>query len=600
MSLETELELLQFACAANRSGGWRYCLRSERVTWSTVLYDLFIVPHRAEIDLQTALRHFPTESAERLTEKIKNCIADGTPYNEVLTARDTDGRLFPARAIGFPEHDDTSEIVALRGSFQDISAEQNAINARELAENELTSVLESMPDGFFVLSEDWRFAFLNSASQAMLQRDPKDLLGKNVWKEFPEAVGTPFEEVYRDVMQSGTSRSFKAFFQPLDTWFSVTAHRTPTGLAVYFRDVTDDHRRAENDRNVERLALLGQMAGGVSHDFNNLLSVILGNIELLLSVEDKTEQQEMVNEARAAIARGKSLNDSLLAFAGRANLVSNKIDLANFIESLRPLLERTLPSRISLIFDIAPGLPSIEIDEAMAESCVLNLLINAQQAIENTGEITLAIRELQADGSSYVRLSVSDTGCGIASEIQDRVFEPFFTTRGQALGSGLGLARVKGFVDQLGGYVTLSSAAGEGTTVAMHFPTPKADNAHPGKAQTPPSKALVLDDNAAVAKVTSRMLKLAGYTTIIAHSPEEARIALGSNADIELLVSDIVMPQLSGLEFSKEARQSHPELRIILMSGYPQEDNSDAPEEVVFLNKPISRNDLQRALDSFN
>ncbi|MBS0125368.1 PAS domain-containing hybrid sensor histidine kinase/response regulator [Thetidibacter halocola] len=734
MNETIELQMLRAASRASRTGAWRWYLSDDRVVWTEVTHTLFEVPPGTHIDLELALSFYEAESLERLVPAVDACRADGTPWNLVTRCRTTSGKRFWARSNGLAVRDGTGTIVALEGSFQDITPERDALLAQEMAEDDLASVLGTMPDGFFLLDESWRFAYLNAASEAMLQRDPQDLVGRDIWQAFPEARGSRFEDVYMRVMARGGSESFTAFFPPLDAWFRVAAHRTPRGVAVHFRivtaeiqereelrrfraalealdvgafmlsldaadpvggsrivyanpvaramavahdwagslpeilgplesdppldialaqlaegqpcasvairgtgaglrrfevnavpirsaedcpprhaivlvsDVTEARRLQEEQRRTERLALLGQMAGGVSHDFNNLLSVILGNVELIELTDAPTERAELVEEARAAVRRGQSLNDSLLAFSGRSRLEPRTEDLGQFIKALAPLLARTLTSRIALSVEVEPDLPQVLLDGAMAESCLLNLVINAREAIERSGAVSIALRRaddvlspLQKPGP-WVRLSVSDTGCGIPGQLHERVFEPFFSTRGPALGSGLGLSRVKGFAEQMGGFVTLTSEEGRGTEVAMHFPVAAlqvpADEAAPAPAQRM-VRALIVDDTPTVARVAARMLRVQGCRTHTVHGPREARGAMAELGPFDLLLTDMVMPHESGFDLALELRKAHPALKVILMSGFPQQDMGGAlPEGMVFLRKPVGRDDLAGAFDS--
>ncbi|QIQ87805.1 ATP-binding protein [Erythrobacter sp.] len=603
MDEPVELELLRFACQANRSGAWRFEISEDRVTWTPVLYELFGLDEGQEINFDLAMSFFASESRKRLVASVEECVRTGKSYNEVLAVRDTTGKPFWARALGFPETGADGTIVALRGAFQDISEEREATTALKDAESNLASVLELMPDGFFVVNEDWEFTFLNSASEAMLQRVPRDLIGQNLWKEFPEARGSQFEEVYRRTMDTGVSELFTEYFGPLKTWFRVATHRTLNGMAAHFRDVTEEFAQREKEQKTERLALLGQLAGGVSHDFNNLMSVILGNLEMLPLVQDEGERATLIEEAVEAIERGRTLNESLLAFAGRSSLEPTKANLSAFLDRIRPMIERTLPSRIALRFRVDDNVPSVELDEAMAESCLLNLVLNARDAIAGTGVIEISLSKVARGGKDWARVAVSDTGCGIPEDLRERIFEPFFTTKSKALGSGLGLARVKGFVEQVGGLVTMQSETDRGSVFAMHFPVETSVETgtgdRPGALKGAPI-ALVVDDDPAVAKVTARMFTSLGLFTLTACDPEHARVTLKERDDIAVLITDVIMPRLSGVELAREARRLNPAIEVVFISGYPEEDLMvDGVGRSVYLQKPARRWEAEAIVKDF-
>lgn len=734
-----ELRLLQGAGVVSQTGAWHYHMGADLVEWTPLLYDLFAVPQGATLTLEFALSFYVGNSREQILEAVEQCLTEGRAWNLDVQCRSTTGRIFWARTIGEAILEE-GRVVALQGAFQDITRERAAIDERVRAQAELSFVLRTMPDGFFLLDSDWRFSFVNAAAEQMLRRDPKELIGENIWDEFPEARGTIFERTYRAVRENGLSQTFQAHFAPLDAWFETTVHPAQTGVAVHFRNVTrevreqrdlrlfrtaidamtsgaimiergpgdmnswpiiyanaaavrlwksdermlkgktigavmgetacspdiahigdalatqelckfearhhrsgqqeildcvavplagrdvpyshavvlmDDvteQRRAQEERHrSERLALIGQMAGGVSHDFNNLLAVILGNVELLELTSDANEAKILISEARDAVMRGKSLNDSLLAFAGKSKLTPQTADLGAFLQSWAPFVRRAIPSRIKLELEVDAGLPPVLIDVAMAESCLLNVAINAREAIEGTGTIRVTLNSVErahpngGEAQTWICLSVQDTGCGIPEQLQGQVFEPFFTTRSVGQGSGLGLSRVRGYLEQIGGFVMLSSFMGQGTTVAMHFAVAPVDTrgemtADQAVVASPERrlKALVVDDTPAVARVVARMLASLGCETLTASNGKEAREIIARESGLDLLISDVVMPGESGLDLAQAISRTYPRIRIALMSGYTQDKlrAGDNPDGTVFLAKPVSRVQLQTFVEA--
>jgi signal transduction histidine kinase len=734
MDQNDELRLLRGACAASQTGAWHYRLGEDRVEWTPFLYDLFAVPKGTELGLDFALSFYVEKSRQRIGEAVNACLAEGTSWNMDVQCRSTTGRVFWARTIGEAILQD-GRVVALQGAFQDITRERAAIDEQVRAQAELSFVLRTMTEGFFLLDTRWRFTFVNAAAEHMLHRDPTELVGQCIWEEFPEARGTIFEQSFRAVREAGNSESFQAYFAPLKSWFHVTVHPAQTGVAVHFRnvtrevgeqrdlrlfrtaidamttgaimlersegaidfwpimyanaaaiklqdveeqqllgktlnevmqetdctpdighvrdslaaqklchfearhhrsgrqeilecvavplagqddqqghvvvlinDVTEQRRIIEERQRSERLALVGQMAGGVSHDFNNLLAVILGNVELLELTTDPQEAKILISEARDAVMRGKSLNDSLLAFAGKSRLTPQTADLGSFVQSWAPFVRRAIPSRIKIELDVDKGLPPVLIDAAMAESCLLNLALNARDAIEGSGTIRIMLSEVQRAHPSggatqtWVCLSVADTGSGVPEHLHEQVFQPFFTTRLPGQGSGLGLSRVRGYLEQMGGFVTLSSTVAKGTTIAMFFPVASVDTREvegdvPSAAAIPQKKrkALVVDDTPAVARVVARMLASLGCDTLIAANSKEAREIINRESGLDLLISDVVMPGECGLDLVCAISKTHPGIRIALMSGYTQEKLSVGEDlaEIVVLAKPVSRAQLE-------
>lgn len=734
MDQHDELRLLRGACAASQTGAWYYRVGEDRVEWTPFLYDLFAVPVGTELSLDFALSFYVEKSRLAVTEAVNACLATGASWNLDVLCRSMTGRLFWARTIGEAILQD-GRVVALQGAFQDISRERAAIDEQMRAQAELSFVLRTMPDGFFLLDRSWQFTFVNAAAEQMLRRDPTGLVGQCIWEEFPEARGTIFERTYQAVSKTGSSESFQAYFAPLETWFHVTVHPAQTGIAVHFRNVTrevseqrdlrlfrtvidamttgavmlergegaidfwpimyanaaaialqdqdghqllgktlnevmqetdcipnidhvrdrlaaqqpchfearhhrsgrqeilecvavplagqdDQHGHAvvlinnvteqrriiEERQRSERLALVGQMAGGVSHDFNNLLAVILGNVELLELTADPDEAKILISEARDAVMRGKSLNDSLLAFAGKSKLTPQTADLGSFLQSWAPFVRRAIPSRIKIELEVESAIPPVLIDTAMVESCLLNLALNARDAIEGTGTIQIMLGATQRShpnggaNQAWVCLSMADTGSGVPENLHEQVFQPFFTTRSPGQGSGLGLSRVRGYLEQMGGFVTLSSTGGKGTTISMFFPIAPVDTRDvegnvPAAAAIPEKKrkVLVVDDTPAVARVVARMLASLGCDTLIAANGKEAREIINRESGLDLLISDVVMPGESGLDLACAISRTHPGIRIALMSGYTQEKLSagEGLADIAFLAKPVSRAQLE-------
>lgn len=739
MNKHDELRLLRAACAACQTGAWYYLIGDDRVEWTPLLHDLFAVPHHAELTLDRALSFYIGRSQEHILNAVEQCLADGTPWNLDVQCKSASGRVFWARTIGEALLED-GHVIALQGAFQDISREREAIDERVRAQAELSFVLRTMPDGFFLLDTNWRFTFVNVAAGQMLDRDPAELVDTVIWEAFPQALGTIFERTFKEVRQKGLSQTFQTYFDPLEAWLEMSVHPAQTGVAVHLRNVTrevrekrdlrlfrtaietmttgavmfertsgdmiswpivyvntaainlwksdeqmlkakilgevlgetvcspnirhiegslakqelcpfeaahrrlgqqeildcvavpltgqggqynhvvvlmDDvteQRRAQEERHrSERLALLGQMAGGVSHDFNNLLAVILGNVELLELTSDAEEIRLLISEARDAVMRGKSLNDSLLAFAGKSKLSPQTADLGAFLQSWGPFVRRAIPSRIKLELEVEANLPPVLIDVAMAESCVLNLAFNAREAIEGTGTIRIMLKAVERAHPSctvnqtWVCLSVQDTGSGIPEELQEQVFEPFYTTRLVGQGSGLGLSRVRGYVEQIGGFVTLSSIVGQGTTISMHYPlasvdtrTSEAEDQIMVASADRLSKALVVDDTPSVARVVARVLNSLGCDTLIASNGKEAREIIARESGLSLLISDVVMPGESGLELARAISKTHPNIRVALMSGYSRDkfSENDNSNDIIFLAKPVSRAELQAFVEA--
>ena len=368
-------------------------------------------------------------------------------------------------------------------------------------------------------------------------------------------------------------------------------------------------------RQAQKIESIGQLTGGVAHDFNNLLMVITGGLSLLDKPQPDERRKRIVDGMRNAAERGAGLSRQLLAFARRKPLTAEPVDLARRISGMRDLLDRTLRGDVHVETQFAPDLWPASVDPAELELVLLNLCINARDAMPQGGTITVRAENapaiVQGDlKGDFVRLLVADTGSGMTPEIMAKAFEPFFTTKEIGKGSGLGLPQVHGFIKQSGGSVSIASVLGAGTTITLFLPRsmqmPSSVEHHlidlsvgSPKAASRGSMLLVEDDNEVAALVTE-MLRELGWGVTRAASAEAALGALANNRDIALVFSDVMMPgEMNGVDLAREIRRRRPSLPVVLTSGYSEAAAYDARAEGVnLLPKPYSLEELDAALSA--
>ena len=371
----------------------------------------------------------------------------------------------------------------------------------------------------------------------------------------------------------------------------------------------------------QKLEAIGQMTGGVAHDFNNLLSVILGNLELVLEENADKEQIRMIETAIGATYKGAELTKNMLNFARRANLRPTLLNLSDIVVDMDNWLSRTIPASIRVEKSLQPDLWQIEADLSTTESALLNLMINGRDAMLAGGVITLETSNIILDEGlnggtgeglkpgSYVLLAVSDTGIGIPPENIEQVFDPFFSTKGPAAGSGLGLSMVHGFMKQSGGIARIYSEVGVGTTVKLYFKASRESKSEEEGAKDAPSVAqksigriLVAEDQDAVNDLLVRILRKEGHEVVPAKTGDEALETFQLNGSFDLLVTDIVMPgRLQGPELAREIRRLSPEMPVVFMSGYAREatiHGNGLRESDIRLMKPVSKKDLIRSVNN--
>ncbi len=383
---------------------------------------------------------------------------------------------------------------------------------------------------------------------------------------------------------------------------------TLIGLAKITRDITERHEAQQRLTEAreqllqsQKLEALGQLTGGLAHDFNNLLTIIRGAADLgsrQTADENLLRQFEAI---RNAADHGGSITRQLLAFARREPLRTQIIDPSETLRSTLQLLKQSLRSDLQLTSDIPSDLPSIEVDPSQLELSLLNLAVNARDAIAGAGTIHLSAVscELQEefDGlrGRFVAIGLSDSGCGISPEVAQRVFEPFFTTKQFGQGTGLGLSQVYGFAKQSGGGVRLQSEPGKGTTVTLYLPA-RTQYGGENTARPAAKHVLLVEDDVNLAQVCKDMLEMMGFQVTLAHNATAAMQSLNQLTHVDLLFSDIRMPGgTNGLELANRIRQRLPELPVLLTTGFSEAQRREA---LIYplLNKPYTYESLSRAL----
>jgi CheY-like chemotaxis protein len=373
-------------------------------------------------------------------------------------------------------------------------------------------------------------------------------------------------------------------------------------------------RIEETVRQSQHLEALGQLTGGIAHDFNNILTVIIGNLELIgAHAATDDPKARLAAAAMSSAGRAARLVQYLLAFARRQRLQPQRIALEPLIRDSAPLHRRVLGEKITIVLDLPGHLWPCRVDPAQFEAALLNLLFNARDAMPDGGQVTVAARNRSVAvdevpellPGDYVVLSIADTGTGMSPAVLARAFEPFYTTKEVGKGTGLGLSMVHGFAAQSGGTARIESAPDRGTTVQMYLPraseAPVRPAARPDRAPLPsaaPATVLVVEDDPDVRQVTGQALETAGYRPLLAANAADA-LRLLERQSVDVLVSDIVMPGMSGIELARAARALRRELPVLLITGYASaQDLGEADAGLEILHKPFTPVDLCARLDA--
>lgn len=556
------------------------------------------------------------------------------------------GRWFDVYA--FPMGEAASRRVAIL--FNDISD-------RRRAEERLRAHLQQMPGFVAVLTgPEHRFEYVNDAYVAV--SGERDYIGHTVRKVFPELEDQGFNELLDRVFETGEAfaaraigvrlagrseeRQLDLLYQPifdngavsgifvggyditervqaeqalhaLTTQLEQTvAERTAdlsTALEALRRQSADRERVEEALRQSQKMEAMGQLTGGVAHDFNNLLMPIIGSLDMLVRRELGSERERrLIDGALQSAERAKILVQRLLAFARRQPLQARAVDVRQLVTNMADLIDSTTGPRVDVRVELGDGLPAANADPNQLEMAILNLAVNARDAMPDGGVLTIAAAPAVVEtgehadlaAGAYVRLSVSDTGFGMDEATIARAIEPFFSTKGIGRGTGLGLSMVHGLALQLGGALTIDSQVGEGATITLWLPATASQIAE----QVPPERveasrralgtALLVDDEELVRMTTADMLMDLGYEVVEAASGEEALRLLDEGLKPALLVTDHIMPGVNGATLARRVRGAMPALPILIVSGYAEADGL-APD-LVGLTKPFRNADLSAKL----
>ncbi|WP_238257943.1 PAS-domain containing protein [Methylobacterium gnaphalii] len=497
-----------------------------------------------------------------------------------------------------------------------VEVEQRALALR------LRTSLDSLSQGVAVFGPDRRLTNWNECFRVLLDL-PKAMVrlgtAYSAFVEHTAEAGRPALESEDQIRAaSGDARGIVVYERVRGDEHHLELRRTPMPVGGFVLTVSNMTKRAQAEgvlREAQKMQAIGQLTGGIAHDFNNLLQVILGNLEFVrakLTGDDRMQQR--IERAAWAAQRGAALTGQLLAFARKQPLAPAAIDLAATMPDLMPLLRRTLGEHIEVRYVESAGLWPAMADPAQLESAVLNLALNARDAMPGGGRLTIELANKVIDHEyarhhaevtpgDYTMVAVSDTGHGMTREVAARVFEPFFTTKLDGKGTGLGLAMVFGFVKQSGGHVKIYSEPGEGTTVKLYLPRAVGSAAAPVRTGTPvelprgSATILIVEDEAAVREIACAILTDLGYRVLEAADGEEGLRVFGGNAPaIDLLLTDVVLPgRIRGRELSERILALRPEVKVVFMSGYTENSivhHGRLDDGVRLISKPFRRDQL--------
>jgi len=517
--------------------------------------------------------------------------------------------------------------IAIVGSLHNITERKLARRALESSEERYRDLVEMAGVAIVVDDEDGRIQYFNQHFIGLFGFPRNELDEKLIWdfvhpddiaevhemhRRRPEGDMTVHESyAFRGVRKDGRVIHLEVVATPL------IENGRLAGTRSYLRDVTDRQRLEEELAQMQKLEALGQLAGGIAHDFNNLLMSISGSAELLgIRFSDEGPESQELTTIRAAVNRGAELTQRLLAIARQQVFKMEATDLAMVLGKECNILRRVIPENIKIDFLPATDLPLVVADQGQLGQVLMNLVVNARDAMPDGGTITIGVERTYVGGDadalrhpgvtagSYVCLSVKDTGTGINAATLTHIFEPFFTTKPPGEGTGMGLATVYGIVKQHKGFIEVASEPGEGTGFEIHLPVgdePPAIEREPARADAVGGNEtiMVVEDEAEVRGAIVEMLKILGHTVFEAEDGRQALGILESGTAVDLVVSDVVMPKMGGKELLDGARRLKPRLAFIFVSAYTDRGLRDllkSEKQTSFIGKPFTMAALSHAV----
>jgi len=614
-------ERLRLALAASKMGVWEWQLATNQVHWSPECYELVGLPD-FDGNFATFGKLLHPEDASRVQGTVARVLAEGGEYRDEFRIVGIDGVVRWLSNRGKVCYDEKGQPVRLIGTVQDVSGRMEV--ERELRESEEhhRSILKTAMDGIVLLDGTGRFLEVNESYLAMSGYSERELLAMSISQL--EAGDSPGELTARpggilarrqDRFESRHRRKDGSCF---DVEISVQCLDSKEALLVVFvHDISARKRHEEERKGLEaqlhqaqKLESVGRLAGGVAHDFNNMLSVIIGHAGMALTTQGLSPQLKTnLIEIEKAAERSADLTRQLLAFARRQTIEPRVLDLNRAVSGMLKMLQRLIGENVQLAWKPAPSLWRVKLDPSQVDQILANLCVNARDSIAAVGHIAIETANCPVDDAyceehpllapgQYVRLSVTDDGCGIEEQFLEQIFEPFYTTKEVGKGTGLGLSTVYGIVKQNSGFIEVESAAGRGSTFTVYLARHEEEHLQPlspeAAADLPRGQATILlvEDEPAILQVTSALLASLGYRVLTACTPaaalKQAQLHAG---EIDLLLSDVVMPEMDGLELARRLKETRPRTRSLFMSGYTSDvigHHGVLGQELNFIHKPFS------------
>jgi PAS domain S-box-containing protein len=610
-------------------GSWSWEIADNRLAWSNQLCEIYgIAAQAAPANVENFLDFVHPADRAAVQKSVNSALKAGTAFSHQERIVRPDGQIRHLQSVGEIVRDESGAPIRLLGVCLDVTARKDAENALRNSEQSYQFLLKGVRDyAIYMLDPEGLVCSWNESAERLKGYSAEEIIGCHFSVLLPEDVrGTELpNQILAAAAEKGkfegqnyvVRRDGSRFFANVVLDAIRDEEGNLVGFAKLVRDITAQHEaQVALDATREQLAqsqkmeALGQLTGGIAHDFNNLLMIVSGYSQILERRLTDIKDTRAVEAIRAAAGRGERLTRQLLTFSRRQHLMPVTVDLHARLDAVRDMLAPSLRGNIEFVCDVEDEIWPVETDLGELELALVNLAVNARDAMPGGGTLTLSARNVVLKPGSaagklagdFVALAIIDTGTGIAPDVLTRVFEPFFTTKPVGKGTGLGLSQVHGFASQSGGAATVTSETGCGTTVTIYLPrardqAEKLDPAAEQAGAAAQGTVLVVEDSRDVAAVTSAMLETLGYRVMRAESAADALRHLEQGIRFELVLSDIVMPgAMDGLGLAKFCRERYPELPVLLTSGFSDAARA-ADGRFEILRKPFELGVLERTIE---
>jgi PAS domain S-box-containing protein len=617
-------ELLRMTSEMAKVGGWEFDAATMKGTWTDEAARIHELPPEKEMTVELALSFYTPAYRMLIARGIEEAIGSAKPFDLELEMAAARGAHKWVRTAGFPVLEN-GKVSTVKGIFQDITERKQAQEALRESKEQLSLILHSTAEGIYGLDMAGNCTFCNAAGVRILgYGGEQDLLGKNIHglMHHTRADGTalPADQcpaikalISGAYVHSDTELLWRADGTnfPAEYWaHPIRRDDGVIGAVVTFIDITEHRKLEDQYRQAQKMEAVGQLAGGVAHDFNNIISAIIGYGHLsLMQLSENDPVKHYIDQILQSSERATTLTQSLLAFSRKQVVKKEPLKLNSVIGNFEKFMARLLREDIELKTRYSGEEPTILADRGQIEQVIMNLVTNARDAMPAKGTLTIETGRMVQDESfvsahgygligEYAMITVSDTGGGMDAATKRRIFEPFFTTKGVGKGTGLGMAMVYGIVKSHDGFINVYSEPGKGTVFHIYLPLVRtsAPAAEPIKQEPAPLSGgsetiLLAEDDAVLRKMTDTILKHMGYTVITAENGREAVEKFIENSEsIRLVILDGIMPTMNGKEAYQAISALVPGVRCIFMSGYAEDvftKDGVLQEDVEYLSKPV-------------